>query len=232
MSFFILGTDTSVGKTLVATSLLMGLQAKGYSTIGLKPVASGAQRTAVGLRNADALSLQKVASVCLAYEQVNPFCFEEAIAPHIAARRQNFHLSVSSIMQACNPLLSYPVDYRVIEGAGGVCTPLNAQETFADLVRTARLPVILVVGLRLGCLNHALLSWDYLRRCDLSVIAWFANQIDPSMESVEENIAFLRSALPVPCVGIFPYAKQMNLDIFSTLIDYEILLGRVINEAN
>jgi dethiobiotin synthetase len=224
LSFFIIGTDTGVGKTIVATSLLTGLKTKGYSAIGLKPVASGARQTFEGLRSADAISLQKAATVYLPYEQVNPFCFAEVTAPHIAATQQNACLSVSSIMAACQPLLNYPADYRVIEGIGGIGVPLNEKEMLIDLIRAVNFPVILVVGLRLGCLNHALLTWKYLQQHNLKVIAWLANQVDPAMVCVQENIAFLKSVLPIPCVGFFPYLQQANIGVFSTLIDYKILL--------
>ncbi len=162
--FFILGTDTGVGKTLVATSLLSGLKTKGFSTIGLKPIASGAKSTVEGLRNDDALCLQKTASICLPYEQVNPFCFAEPIAPHIAAAQINCRLTVSDVMEACQFSLNYPADYHIIEGAGGVCVPLNKNELLIDLVLAMNFPVILVVGLRLGCLNQALLSLNCLQQ--------------------------------------------------------------------
>lgn len=222
--FFILGTDTGIGKTLVASSLLSMLKAHNYATIGLKPIASGAQATVEGLRNDDALSLQKAASVRLTYEQVNPFCFAESIAPHIAADRENRQLTVALVREACQRSLSYPVDYCIIEGIGGVCVPLNEKETFADLVQAMGFPIILVVGLRLGCLNQALLTWNYLQSRKLQVIGWLANQMDPGMECVEENIKLLRSVFPYPYLGFSPYLKPLNLPVFSSLIDYKTLL--------
>lgn len=225
--FFILGTDTGVGKTLVATSLLSGLKTKGYSTIGLKPIASGAQAIAEGLRNDDALYLQNAASIYLDYEQVNPFCFMEPIAPHIAAAQVNCRLTVSAVIEACQLSLNYPVDYRIIEGAGGVCVPINEQELLTDLVQAMGFPIILVVGLRLGCLNQTLLSWKYLQQRNLKVIGWLANQVDAAMACVEENVKFLKASLPIPCLGSFPYLKQTNLRDFSSLIDYKSLLAAV-----
>lgn len=224
-SFFILGTDTGVGKTMVASAILTGLKAQGLSTIGLKPIASGAQLTSMGLRNDDALHLQKAASICLPYQQVNPFCFADPIAPHIAAEREKSFLSVSAIMQSCQLALSYQADYGVIEGVGGVCVPLNKKETFADLVQMMGSPIILVVGMRLGCLNQALLTWEYLQQRQLPVIGWIANQVDPMMECIEENINFLKSSLSAPCLGLFPHLKEVNLSVFSSLIDYKTLLG-------
>ena len=222
--FFILGTDTGVGKTLVATSLLIGLKTKGYSTIGLKPIASGSNLTMEGLRNDDALCLQKAASIFLPYQQVNPFCFAEPIAPHIAAAQINYRLTVSAVMEACQLSLNYPADYYIIEGAGGVCVPINEQELLPDLVQAMGFPIIFVVGLRLGCLNQALLSWNYLQQRNLPVAGWFANQMDSDMAYVEENVKFLKASLPIPCLGIFPYLKQINLNDFSSLIDYKTLL--------
>ncbi|WP_218814084.1 dethiobiotin synthase [Rickettsiella endosymbiont of Dermanyssus gallinae] len=224
-SFFILGTDTGVGKTMVASALLIGLKARGLSTIGLKPIASGAQLTPMGLRNDDALSLQKAASIFLPYHQVNPFCFADPIAPHIAAEREKKILSVSAITQSCQLALSYQADYGVIEGVGGVCVPLNKKETFTDLVQIMGAPIILVVGMRLGCLNQALLTWKYLQQRQLPVIGWIANQVDPMMEYIEENINFLKSSLAVPYLGFIPYLQEIDLSVFPALINYEPLLG-------
>lgn len=206
--FFILGTDTGVGKTQIARYLLSALEVENYSTIGLKPIASGAQITAKGLRNEDALWLQKAATICLPYEQVNPFCFAEAIAPHIAADRENRRLTVSLVMEACQQAFAMPADYYVIEGIGGICVPLNSQELFTDLVEVMGFPIILVVGLRLGCLNQVLLTWKYLQqRNRLRVLGWLANQIDPDMQYVKENIAFITTSLSIPFLGFFPYHK-------------------------
>ena len=223
--FFILGTDTGIGKTLVASSLLSALKTHNYATIGLKPIASGAQLTAEGLRNDDALCLQKAASTYLPYGQINPFCFAEPIAPHIAADRENRQLTVSLVMEACQVPLRHSVDYCVIEGVGGVCVPLNQKELFTDLVQAMGFPVVLVVGLRLGCLNQALLTWKYLQQQHLPVIGWLANQLEPAMACVEENIAFLKTALPFPYLGFFPYLRQIDSGSLFSLIDYKAILA-------
>lgn len=225
--FFILGTDTNIGKTHLAVSLLSVLNTQRYSTIGLKPIASGGYYTDEGLRNADAVYLQKAASVCLPYSQINPFCFADPIAPHIAAERENSQLSVSTVVKACYAALSHPIDYFIIEGVGGICVPLNARETFVDLVQAMGFPVIFVVGLRLGCLNQALLSWHYLRQCRIHVVGWLANQIDPEMEFVKENVEFLKRSFPFPYLGFFPYLKQLGVSVFASLIDYETLIKSV-----
>lgn len=206
--FFILGTDTNVGKTIVAVNLLSTLKASGYSTIGLKPIASGAQQTRQGLQNADAISLQQTATISLSYEQVNPFCFAAATAPHIAASYQSYRLSLAEIIKKTQPVLNYTADYFVIEGVGGVLVPLNEQETMLDLVEALGFPVILVVGLRLGCLNHALLTYESLRMRNISIASCLCNQIDPDMLSREENIEALKQYIKVPFLTYIPHIQE------------------------
>lgn len=206
--FFILGTDTNVGKTTIAVNLLSFLKANGYSTIGLKPISSGAQLSKVGLRNSDAMALQKAASINLPYEHVNPFCFSLAAAPHIAAEQQACPLSLDKIMQSLQPLLNYAVDYHVIEGLGGAAVPLNKTETTLDLLQAINLPVILVVGLRLGCLNHALLTYEVLRKRNIPIVACICNQIDPDMLFHEENGLYLKQSMDVPFFSLVRY--QIN----------------------
>ena len=206
--FFILGTDTNVGKTTIAVNLLSFLKANGYSTIGLKPISSGAQLSKVGLRNSDAIALQKAASINLPYEHVNPFCFSLAAAPHIAAEQQACPLSLDKIMQSLQPLLNYAVDYHVIEGLGGAAVPLNKTETTLDLLQALNLPVILVVGLRLGCLNHALLTYEVLRKRNIPIVACICNQIDPDMLFHEENGLYLKQSMDVPFFSLVRY--QIN----------------------
>lgn len=206
--FFILGTDTNVGKTTIAVNLLSFLKANGYSTIGLKPISSGAQLSKVGLRNSDAMALQKAASINLPYEHVNPFCFSLAAAPHIAAEQQACPLSLDKIMQSLQPLLNYAVDYHVIEGLGGAAVPLNKTETTLDLLQALNLPVILVVGLRLGCLNHSLLTYEVLRKRNIPIVACICNQIDPDMLFHEENGLYLKQSMDVPFFSLVRY--QIN----------------------
>lgn len=223
--FFILGTDTHVGKTTVALSLLSALKASAYSTIALKPVASGAQATKNGLRNGDAISLQKAATIHLPYEQVNPFCFTAATAPHIAATQQACTLSVTKIVQACRSLLHDTVDYRVIEGIGGALVPLNERETMLDLVQALGFPIILVVGLRLGCLNHALLTYESLRIRNISVVACLANQIDPEMSFCEENYLILSQYIQVPFFAFIPHVKE-KIGKLRLNIDWSVLIEK------
>lgn len=224
--FFILGTDTHVGKTTIAVNLLSFLKKSGYSTLGLKPIATGAELTEYGLRNSDAIHLQKNATLPIPYEQVNPFCFLAPIAPHIAAAKQSCQLSVDKIMDLCGLSLNFKVDYRVIEGLGGAAVPLNEKETMLDLLQELALPVILVVGLRLGCLNHALLTYETLRKRNIPIVACICNQIDPDMLFHEENTLYLKQSMDVPFFSFVHYQNLNALDpdigiIWSDLIKVE-----------
>lgn len=223
--FFILGTDTNVGKTTIAVNLLFFLKNNGYSTIGVKPVSSGAQLTKEGLRNNDALALQKEASIYLPYKRVNSFCFRLATAPHIAAAQQASQLSVAKIIKSFQPLLKIEADYCIIEGLGGAAVPLNKTETMLDLVQALNLPVILVVGLRLGCLNHALLTYETLRKRNILIVACVANQIDPDMRFYEENGLYLKQSLDVTFFSLVPYQEKKALD-YDICIDWSNLINK------
>jgi dethiobiotin synthetase len=210
--FFILGTDTHVGKTTIAVNLLSFLKANNYSTIGLKPISSGAHLSKKGLRNSDAIALQNAATIYLPYEEVNPFCFRLSAAPHIAAAQEACQLSLAKIMQSFHPLPKYEADYCVIEGLGGAAVPLNKTETMLDLLHALNLPVILVVGLRLGCLNHALLTYEVLKKRNIPIVACVCNQIDPEMLFYEENGLFLKQSIDVPFFSFVHYQKLNALD--------------------
>lgn len=221
--FFILGTDTNVGKTTVAVSLLSFLKKIGYSTLGLKPVATGALKTEFGLRNSDAIYLQKTATIPIPYEQVNPFCFLAPIAPHIAAAQQPCQLNVEKIVGLCELSLNLNADYCIIEGLGGIAVPLNEKETMLDLIQELDLPVILTVGLRLGCLNYAVLSYEALRKRNIPVVACICNQIDPGMLFHEENALYLKQALNVPFFSFVHYQNLKTLNS-NALIDWTSLI--------
>ncbi|AMA44392.1 dethiobiotin synthase [Pseudomonas alabamensis] len=203
-AYFIAGTDTDVGKTTVAAGLLCAARAAGLSTLGAKPVASGCAVTPKGLRNADALALIAQSSLVLPYEQVNPYAFEPAIAPHIAAREAGVALHVPSLRAAMQHVLQQRADFTLIEGAGGWRVPLSDQAALSDLAIALRLPVILVVGVRLGCINHALLSAEAIARDDLQLAGWVANVIEPRTARLEENLASLAERMPAPCLGRVP----------------------------
>lgn len=205
-SVFITGTDTGIGKTLVSTTLLAALNAHGCHAVGMKPVASGCVNTPSGLRNQDAEMLIAHGAHCPDYSVVNPYAFAEPIAPHLAAVETGMQIRLETILAAF-ATLSLKTDCVIVEGVGGWAVPLSSALMQADLVRALALPVILVVGLRLGCINHALLSAHAIAadRCDL--LGWIGNQIDPDMARVDENIATLRARLRAPCLGVLAHAR-------------------------
>lgn len=211
-TFFIAGTDTDVGKTHVTAGLLAAARHLGLSTLGIKPLASGCSPTAEGLRNSDALALIAQSSLKLAYSKVNPFAFEPAVAPHIAAENIGIELSAKSLLQACATALAQPVDLCLIEGAGGWYVPLSAAETLADFARRLQVPVILVVGMRLGCISHALLSYEAIQRDGLQCAGWIANTIDPDMPYLEENIHTLKQHIPAPCLAQLSWHDELSAD--------------------
>lgn len=187
--YFITGTDTNIGKTYATLKLLKQFNAEGFKTAALKPVASGAIMTENGLQNEDAQHLQAAASMHFPYESVNPFVYSDPISPHLAAKPNP--PTVAEIVSACQPVLSSEYDHLFIEGAGGWFAPINEQETIADLVLAFNCPVLLVVGIKLGCLNHATLTLESLRHHNVDVAGWIANEIDPDMRCIDENIATL-----------------------------------------
>lgn len=223
-TFFITGTDTDAGKTLVASGLLAAAQMQGISTAGLKPIAAGCERTESGLRNADALLLQSVTSIPLVYEQINPVALTSAIAPHIAAQQEKRNLSADRLAGFCRSSMNQ-AQLTLIEGAGGWRVPLNARETMADLVRILQIPVVLVVGMRLGCINHALLTVEAIRNDGLPLAAWVANCIDADMPVLAENIDSLRQRIPAPCLGVIPCLADVSPSTVATHLDVQSLLA-------
>lgn len=207
---FITGTDTEVGKTQVATALLKALAREGLTTVAMKPVAAGCEETAEGLRNEDALMLQAAATVQLPYTQINPLALKEACAPHIAAAKDGRRLSLSRIEGLCRGMLMQRADICVIEGAGGWRVPLNEREMLSSLPSILQAPCILVVGVKLGCINHALLTAEAIVRDGVPLIGWVANTLvgDPERaEEIEANIATLQGILPMPCLGVMPFVE-------------------------
>ena len=203
--WFITGTDTEIGKTYVASALIRHLAAQGFRVAGMKPVASGCHPTDEGLRNDDALSLMAAASVDLPYDMVNPYAFEPAIAPHIAAAKAGQVIDVGNISTiAC----SIKADYLVIEGVGGWCVPLGDGQLLADLAKATAQEVILVVGMRLGCINHALLTAAQIARDGMHLKGWIANYVDPDMQVQNENLKTLRKLMPCPLLAELPWANS------------------------
>lgn len=203
-AWFITGTDTGIGKTVAASAIVAGLVARGYRTVGLKPIASGCEATAAGLRNADALALQAASNVDLRYEAINPFAFAPPIAPHTAAEQAAVALDAVTVADAVRAA-TLSAECAVIEGVGGWEVPLNSRETVADLARVLAVPVVVVVGMRLGCLNHALLTVAAVERGGLPLAGWIANRIDPDMAAYEANRDTLRARLKAPLLGELPW---------------------------
>lgn len=203
--FFVTGTDTEIGKTRITVGLLEKAGQLGLQSLGIKPVASGSEITKDGLRNEDALAHQKVSTYPCDYAVINPFCFALAIAPHIVAEQENVELTVKSINEALKPALSQTAEFILIEGAGGWHTPLNQQECYSDWVKLVELPVILVVGVKLGAINHALLTQEAIKSSGLRLAGWVANCVDPNMPYQAENIEYLKAHMQAPCLGVIPF---------------------------
>jgi dethiobiotin synthetase len=216
--FFVTGTDTGVGKTLACCALLRGFAARGKSVIGMKPVAAGAVRGAQGLINADVTQLRAASNVDMPLALVNPYCFEPPIAPHVAAAQAGIAIDLTRIVRAFNQLAA-AADVVIVEGAGGFCVPLNRSEDSADLVENLGLPVILVVGVRLGCLNHALLTAQAIRARKLELAGWIANRIDPTMAVAKQNITALAERLAAPLLGEMHYAVVPDIQRMSESLD-------------
>ena len=186
-AFFITGTDTGVGKTYVACKLIRDYVAQGYKTIGMKPVAAGSDLVNGQWVNDDVLRLEEASNVKAPRELINPYSFKEAVAPHIAAEKVGIEIKIDVIKQAFQAL-SKLADIVIVEGAGGFLVPLNDQQSMADLPTALDIPVILVVGMKLGCINHSLLTVEAIKARGLKLHGWVANQIEPEMAFYDENI--------------------------------------------
>jgi len=220
---FVTGTDTGIGKSLASAALLSALNASGRRACGMKPVASGCRTTPAGLRNEDAELLIAHSAGAPEYALVNPYAFAEPIAPHLAARAASIEIRLDPLL-ASFEALSTNTECVVVEGVGGWSVPLSATLMQADLVRALRLPVILVVGLRLGCINHALLSARAIVADGCELIGWIGNRIDPDMLRAEDNIATLRERLPAPCLGVLPYSTAPDPRALAGHLDAAVAL--------
>ena len=209
---FITGTDTEVGKTLFTAALVIALQNEKRSVMAFKPVAAGCDWHEGQLKNEDALTLIDALNEEVSYQVVNPIALVKPIAPHISAIEDNVELSVNQIQSSCN-FAQYPQSVLLVEGAGGWLVPLNDQQTFADYVKAESLDVILVVGLKLGCINHALLSQQSIINSGLNLIGWVANHIDPNMLNQQQNIETLSKSLKCPLIAQIPHLDGDNLAV-------------------
>jgi dethiobiotin synthetase len=206
---FVTGTDTDCGKTVVACGLVAALRSRGLRVGVMKPVSAGSEPTPDGLRNQDALDLMAESGLGLPYETVNPWVFAPAIAPHIAAAQAGTPIRFAPLFDAF-ARVSAAGDAVVVEGAGGWRVPLGPDGDMADLAAALGLPVLLVVGLRLGCLSHALLTAESIERRGCRLAGWIGNRVDPRMAVAEENVATLRERLPAPCLGVVPRLDHPN----------------------
>lgn len=202
--FFVTGTDTEIGKTTTTVALMRAAKQLGYRVAGMKPVAAGCQPTAQGLRNDDAVKLMQEASVTIEYERVNPLAYQPSIAPHIAAAQSGEPIIIDSIISAYQHIASQ-AEVVFVEGIGGWAVPINDNQTMADVAKALGLPVILVVGIRLGCLNHALLTHESIVHKGCPLGGWVANRLESNNPVAEQNINYLQQALPIPFLGTIPY---------------------------
>ena len=207
--YFITGTDTGVGKTLATLAVMELLKRRGFEVAGMKPVASGCNHDATGLRSSDAMQIMHACSSTPPYSQVNPYAFEAAIAPHIAAARSSESIRIAKIVSLCRDL-EERAERVVVEGVGGWEVPLGSDTKLPDLACRLKLPVILVVGLRLGCINHALLTASAIRSTGLDFCGWIANQQQPGIEAMEENISTLQERISAPLLGVLPWREHPN----------------------
>ena len=209
LSMFVTGTDTGVGKTLVSAALLHALSQHHSRVVGMKPIAAGTQFINGVEANEDVLALRAASSCAVPPELDNPVLLPDPVSPHIAAVRAGVHIDIAHLV-ACHRALAKLADVVVVEGAGGFHVPLSNIETGADLAQALGLPVVLVVGLRLGCLNHALLTVEAIRMRGLNLAGWVANHVDPTMLAQDDNIAFLQQRLQVPLLARVPYQSVVN----------------------
>ena len=222
-TFFVTGTDTEVGKTAVSCALLRAAAVRGLRTAAVKPVAAGCD---VEGRNEDAIALMAAMTAELDYAQVNPVALAQAIAPHIAAENEGRRLQAGRLAGLCRGVMSGGADLVLVEGAGGWRVPLGPRETLADLARELQVGVILVVGMRLGCINHALLTAEAVIRDGLPLAGWVANQCGERMACHGENLDTLRALLPAPCLGEVPRMQPFDPEAAGEYLDIDGLLSK------
>ena len=220
--YFVTGTDTGVGKTLVACALLRAFARRGARVIGMKPVAAGTQIVNGVQVNEDVEQLIAASNVSAPRDVINPYCFELPIAPHIAASLQKNSIKSEYLLDNYQRL-SVLADIVIVEGAGGFCVPLNDVETSADLAQQLALPVLMVVGMRLGCLNHALITAEAIRARKLALAGWVANHIDRDMAYADANVATLQARLDAPLIGRIAFSDVPDAAAIATQFELRAL---------
>ncbi len=222
-AYFVVGTDTGVGKTLISAALLRAFALQGKKVVGMKPVAAGCEPAPDGPRCGDVESLLAAGNVVAPRDLVNPYALTPPIAPHIAAQQAGAKIDLSRIAAAFEQLQQL-ADVVIVEGVGGFMVPLNARQDTADLARLLGLPVILVVGMRLGCISHALLTAEAISRRGLRLAGWVANQIDPAMPVFAENVQALEQRLKAPLLGVVPYSDAPCAESAARCLGLDLLL--------
>ena len=210
--YFIAGTDTNVGKTWVTIALMRYFKSRGKSVVGMKPVASGCLMQDGRLKNEDALLIQENASLQIDYDLINPYAYELPVSPHIAGVKNPVELDR---LAAKFELLKIRADIVIVEGAGGWYTPLNDRESISDLAKALELPVIIVVAIRLGCINHARLTYQAVKQSDVNCAGWIAVCTERDMLSKDQNIQTIKNALDAPLLGVLPYREAADFDFFA-----------------
>ena len=223
-AFFIAGTDTEVGKTVVSKAILQAMAAKGLSTIGYKPVAAGCKETEEGMRNSDALHLQQAATQDIPYAEVNPYALIKPTSPHIAAKAEGVEIDYSVLSKKLADH-KQNADVVLVEGAGGWRVPVSDSDCLSTWVKQEKLPVVLVVGIKLGCLSHAMLTAEAIQNDGLEIIGWAANRINPGTENYADIIAMLEEKMPAPKLGEIPYMPSVKKRDMGEFIDVSPILN-------
>ncbi len=208
-AYFVTGTDTEVGKTWATLALMRHFQNQQMTVAGMKPVAAGCEMLDGELKNEDALLIQQHSSVRLAYQDLNPYAFELPVSPHLACARQK--LDLSHILE-CFSKIQQQAEVVIVEGAGGWLAPLSEQYDIADLAKAMDIPVVLVVAIKLGCINHARLSFEAIQSAAVPCVGWLAMCVDPEMQMQKENIQTLEKKIKAPLLGVLPYQDEMRVD--------------------
>ena len=222
-TYFIAGTDTDVGKTVCTRALLQAAKQQNKTTIGYKPISAGCELTELGLRNQDALILQSNSSVNLPYNDVNPIAFQQPIAPHIAAIENGTFIDINIVNNGLQHLQNMNVDLVFVEGAGGWHLPVDNQFLLSDWVIEKQLPVILIVGLKLGCLNHALLTAKAIEQSGLVIAGWIANHLQPDMPYVVDNIETLKTMINAPMLAEIPFIEDIRTTNLAEFVDVNFI---------
>lgn len=209
--YFVTGTDTGIGKTWTSLILMQYFQQKGKTVIGMKPIAAGCEMLGGQLKNEDALQLQEQSSIEIAYDLINPYAFSQPVSPHIAAKKAGQKVDIMQIQQVYLQLEAL-ADVVVVEGVGGWMVPLNDKQDVSHLAELLNLPIIVVVGMRLGCINQARLTFEAIRQLGLRCEGWVASCVEENMQELDANIKTLEAVVGMPLLAIFPYEEKINLN--------------------